>query len=108
MINLGSISGRSFAQRAITLWVTEIMFNVYLLISLKLGKTYVGSTEKDVVIRLSEHNQGSNKWTKANGPFKLIYYESYYCKQDALHREKFLKSGVGNRVIKALTKEFNK
>ncbi len=82
------------------------MFYVYILKSIKSGKSYVGLTEKDVNERLKEHNQGSNKFTKTNAPFKLIYYESYYCKADALHREKFFKSGIGNKLIKIILREF--
>jgi predicted GIY-YIG superfamily endonuclease len=41
-------------------------------------------TEKDPMKRLAEHNSKSNKWTKGNGPFKLVYYEKYFCKKDAL------------------------
>ncbi|OGK18223.1 hypothetical protein A3D80_02325 [Candidatus Roizmanbacteria bacterium RIFCSPHIGHO2_02_FULL_40_13b] len=82
------------------------MFHIYLLQSLKNSKIYIGSTSRQVEIRLSEHNIGSNKWTKGNKPFKIVYYESLYCKTDALHREKFLKSGVGNRVVKAIVNEF--
>ncbi len=84
------------------------MFSIYLLVSLKTGKTYVGTTEKDVKERLKEHNLGSNTWTRTHKPFKLIYYETYYCKKDAVHRELFLKSGIGERVVKALKNEFNK
>ncbi|NCO88506.1 excinuclease ABC subunit C [Candidatus Roizmanbacteria bacterium CG_4_9_14_0_8_um_filter_34_12] len=58
-------------------------------------------------VRLDEHNQGSTKWTKNNGPFRLLYYETYFCKQDAQHREKFLKSGVGNRIVKLIVQEFS-
>ncbi len=79
------------------------MFSVYVLRSNKNNKIYVGSTSKEVGIRLEEHNQGSNKWTKNNGPFKLLYYETYYCKRDALHRENFLKSGVGNKIIRLIS-----
>ncbi len=84
------------------------MFNVYLLVSIKTGRTYIGTTEKDVKERLNDHNQGSNAWTKIHRPLKLIYYETYYCKKDAVHRELFLKSGIGERVVKALKNEFNK
>lgn len=83
------------------------MFFVYLLKSLVNGKTYVGSTSLDVGRRLEQHNLGSNKWTKANGPFKLVYYESYICKPDSILREKFLKSGVGKQVKKLLINSFD-
>jgi len=78
------------------------MYFVYLLKSLKNNKTYVGYTAKGLSERLNEHNLGSNSWTSTNKPFKLIYYESYYCQKDALHRELFLKSGVGKRLVKLI------
>ena len=83
------------------------MFFVYLLKSLKNDKIYVGSTSKSVGLRLVEHNFGSNKWTSANKPFKLVYYESFYCKQDSLHRERFFKSGVGKNLKKVITEHLN-
>ena len=65
-------------------------------------KGYVGLTSKAVGKRLEEHNLGSNVWTRQNGPFRLVYYESYYCKQDASSRELFLKSGVGKKIKKLI------
>lgn len=84
------------------------MFNVYFAKSAKNGKIYVGSTNKDPNVRIKEHNKGSNKWSSVNGPFNLIYFESYKCKQDAIYREKFYKTGVGKRVKTAIVKEFEK
>ena len=75
------------------------MFTVYVLKSLRNGKRYVGSTEKEALIRLREHNYGSNKWTRENGPFKLIYTEQFEIKSEALKREKFLKSGQGRKWL---------
>lgn len=83
------------------------MFYVYFAKSLKNNKIYVGYTIKEPLLRVKEHNQGSNSWSKINGPFKLIYYESYFCKTDALLREKFYKTGFGkkikNLIVKGLT-----
>ncbi|OGD87540.1 hypothetical protein A3J17_03195 [Candidatus Curtissbacteria bacterium RIFCSPLOWO2_02_FULL_40_11] len=78
------------------------MYFVYLLRSIKNGKTYTGFTSKEASKRLKEHNLGSNKWTRDNKPFNLVYYESFYCKQDAMHREKFYKTGVGNKLKKVI------
>jgi len=77
------------------------MFNVYLIKSLKSNKVYIGETSKIVEDRLN------NTWTRQHKPFRLIYYESYHCEKDALRREKFLKSGIGNKVVKAIVKEFS-
>jgi putative endonuclease len=82
------------------------MFFVYILRSLKNGKSYVGVTGKEPQTRLGEHNIHSNKWTTQNGPFKLVYYESYYCKTDALHREYFFKSGIGKKLKEIIIKYY--
>ncbi len=78
------------------------MYNLYFARSLKNNKIYVGITEKEPTLRVTEHNQGSNKWSKNNRPFKLIYHEEYLCKSDALKREKFYKSGIGKKIKKAI------
>jgi putative endonuclease len=78
------------------------MYFVYILKSLISNKSYVGFTSKSVDQRLKEHNIGSNIWTRKYKPYKLVYYESYYCKKDVLHREYFFKSGVGNKLVKLI------
>ena len=83
------------------------MYFVYFAKSEKNGKIYVGSTEKDPNIRVKEHNQSSNKWTKVNGQFKLIYYENFDCKNDSLKREQFYKTGMGKRIKMAIVREMN-
>jgi len=78
------------------------MYFIYFLKSLLNGKIYVGVTSKRPIDRLTEHNLGSNQWTRLNGPFKLIYFESYSCIEDAVNREKFYKSGFGRRIRDAI------
>lgn len=74
------------------------MYFVYLIESLKDSKWYIGFSE-DVEKRVQHHNAGKNISTKSRGPWKLIYYEAYLNKLDALGREKFLKSGSGHRFL---------
>jgi putative endonuclease len=74
-------------------------YSVYVLQSLKNGRRYVGKTSKSPKERLSEHNNRSNQYTKNNTPYKLIYYETTYCKKCAGKREIFLKSGVGRKFL---------
>ena len=62
-------------------------------------------TSKNVKERLKEHNEGTNVWTKQNGPFELIYYESYLCEADVRRREKFYKTGFGRRIRNAILNE---
>jgi putative endonuclease len=74
------------------------MCKVYVLESLTNGKRYVGVTSKPVEVRLLQHNNGSNRWTRSNGPFKLLYEEEYGTRAEAAARERFLKSGAGRRI----------
>jgi putative endonuclease len=75
------------------------MFIVYVLRSFKNKKRYIGQTSKDSFIRLKEHNRGCNKWTRENGPFKIIYTEEFRTRREAIKREHFLKSGQGRKWL---------
>ncbi|MBM3204657.1 GIY-YIG nuclease family protein [Candidatus Uhrbacteria bacterium] len=74
------------------------MYFVYVLESMKDHGWYIGFTER-IEGRLEDHNSGKNLSTKNRRPFKMIYYEAYVEKLDALGREKFLKSGGGRRFL---------
>ena len=65
------------------------MFTVYVLKSLRNSKRYVGYTSKNASARLKEHNHGTNKFTKQNGPFELCRQELYSIKTEAIKRENF-------------------
>jgi len=78
------------------------MCHVYVLESLRNGKRYVGLTKKPVDVRLREHNSGSNRWTRNNGPFKLVHAEEYPTRAEAAARERFLKTGAGRRIRDSL------
>ena len=60
---------------------------------------YIGYTE-DLDRRLHEHNSGRSFTTKKKIPWIIIYYESCLSKDDAIAREKYLKSGMGRRYLK--------
>lgn len=77
---------------------------VYVLLSLKDHKFYVGFTE-DLRNRLSEHAQGRVRSTKDRRPLKLIHYEYFISKSDAKAKEVFLKSGFGRNQLKLALKE---
>ena len=66
------------------------MYYLYVLKSLKDEKLYIGSTN-DLRRRLSEHNNGLNRSTKARRPFELRYYEAYANGHNARKREYSLK-----------------
>ena len=79
----------------------EKMHTVYVLKSKIKEKHYIGVT-KDLNDRLERHNQGRSKWTKAYRPWKVIYTEQYERKQEALNREKKIKSYKGGEAFKKL------
>jgi len=74
------------------------MHYVYFAKSLKNGKIYTGKTTKNPEDRVEEHNSSCNAWTKNNAPFRLVYFEEYYCSADAGKRELFYKSGFGRKI----------
>jgi len=81
------------------------MWYVYLLLSKKTGKWYIGLT-KGLGKRILSHNSGKNKSTKNGISWKLIYCEAGLNKKDARAREKYLKSGMGRRYLKNRLKFF--
>jgi len=81
------------------------MYYVYVLRSDKDNNFYTGYT-KDLKERVKLHNKGKVKSTNNRRPLKLIYYEACLSQQDALQREKYLKTNYGNRYIKNRLKEF--
>ncbi len=66
-------------------------YYTYILQSLKDYKYYIGSTS-DVQSRLNFHNAGLQRSTRSRIPFKLVLFEKYNSKEDALQREKQIKS----------------
>ena len=74
------------------------MFFVYVLRSQKDHKRYIGFTH-NLERRLSEHNAGIVKSTKNRRPFKLIYFEEYENKSEAIKREREIKAKKGKFII---------
>ena len=80
-------------------------YYVYILLSKKDHKFYVGFTE-DLVQRFRLHNDGKVNSTKSRRPLELIFYEAYKNKYDALRREKYFKTSKGKTTIQSMLKEF--
>ena len=74
------------------LLVRAEMYYVYILISKKDKRLYIGYTH-DLKRRLVEHSRGNVESTKDRRPLELLGYEAYHCKDDAASRERYLKSG---------------
>jgi len=62
------------------------MYHVYILHSDITNKFYIGSTQ-DLSVRLSDHNNGRNRSTKAGRPWKIVYSETFETKVRAMQRE---------------------
>jgi putative endonuclease len=83
------------------------MYYVYLIQSLKNEYIYVGFT-RDLKKRLDKHNKGLTESIKTWRPIKIIYYKAYIKKDDAIEREKYLKSGWGRNFVRRNLKHYFK
>ncbi len=81
------------------------MFHVYV-IKNNFGKRYTGQTE-DLESRLKRHNgelkSKARSYTKLNsGIWELVYQEVYETREEAVKREKELKSYQGRQFLKKI------
>ena len=80
------------------------MYFVYVLRSELDHQLYVGYTT-NVDQRVITHNKGSVPSTKSRRPLKLIFYEAYLSQEDAIRREKYLKTTSGKGALKHMLRE---
>ena len=73
----------------------------YILYSATLNRYYVGSTD-NLEWRLERHNLGWGRYTKKGIPWKMVYYETYQTKTEALKREKEIKKKKSRKYIEGL------
>jgi putative endonuclease len=82
------------------------MYYVYLLENQNDRSWYIGYSA-DLKHRISEHQNGYGcRTTSLKNNWKLVYYEAYIEKMDAIGREKFLKSGSGRRYLSKQLKNY--
>ena len=81
------------------------MHYVYVLQSTVDSKFYTGYSA-DLKERFVSHNKGSVSSTKYRRPLELIYYEACMTKEDAMQREKYLKTFHGKSYIKKRNKSY--
>jgi putative endonuclease len=75
-------------------------YAVYVLKSLSYPKHYVGFTS-NLISRFKSHNAlGKKGYTIRYRPWVVIHVEFYNSKNEAMSREKFLKSGKGRKWMK--------
>ena len=81
------------------------MHYVYMLRSTTDNGLYIGYSA-NLRKRLSEHVRGKSFATSHRGPWKLIYYEAYLKREDALGRERYLKSGSGRKFFRTQLRHY--
>ena len=74
---------------------------VYVLESKIDGRLYKGQTS-NIDKRIQEHNTGKTKSTKGYVPWKLVYFEKFVTIEEAVLREKYLKTGSGKKKKKKI------
>jgi putative endonuclease len=74
------------------------MFWVYVLWSEKIQRYYTGSTQ-DLENRLSEHNSRETKSIRCGIPWKVVYSEEFKTREEAVKREKQIKSRGAKRYL---------
>lgn len=79
------------------------MFYVYILENQINGKIYTGFTS-NLKQRLQQHLQGHVHTTSRMDKLKLIFYEAFIDKRDAVERENYLKTTQGKRTMKLMLK----
>ncbi|WP_345694241.1 GIY-YIG nuclease family protein [Fodinibius salicampi] len=80
-------------------------YYTYILESQKDGNWYTGFTQ-DLQSRFERHQAGKVSSTKHRRPFKLIYFEGCRNRQDAINREKYLKTHYGKMFVKRRLKSY--
>ena len=77
------------------------IYYVYVLKSIEKSRYYIGHSS-NLERRVSEHNAGKTRSTKAYRPWKLVYFEKFESKSEAYKREmeiKSHKSGIKFRML---------
>ncbi|WP_445298479.1 GIY-YIG nuclease family protein [Lacibacter sp. H407] len=77
-------------------------YTVYILYSISFDKYYVGYTGDIIAERLRRHNSNHNGFTGGSGDWIVKYTECFNNKQDAIQREKEIKSKKSRKYIEAL------
>lgn len=52
-----------------------------------------------------QHQKGRSKFTSHRQPIKLVHYEVYALRSDAVRRERYLKTSEGKRFLKQQLKD---
>jgi putative endonuclease len=76
-------------------------FYVYVLQSLKDFSFYIGQCD-DLDRRMSKHFDGFSKYTASKKPLRLVYFEIFSSRSEAIKREKAIKNKKSRIFIENL------
>jgi putative endonuclease len=79
----------------------ETMYFVYILQSLKDFSFYVGQCD-DLDKRMSKHFDGMSKYTASKRPLRLVYFETFQTRTEAIKREKQIKGMKSKKYLEDL------
>jgi len=82
-------------------------YYVYVLLSLKDWKFYIGFTN-NLKRRFREHQRGENISTSKRLPVRLIFYEAFLSKDDAQRRERYFKTAKGKTTLRQMLRDYFK
>jgi len=74
------------------------MYYVYVLRNQVNFNRYIGHCE-NIPARMNDHNYGKVKSTKAFKPWHMAHYEKINTRDEAIARERFLKTGIGREWL---------
>ncbi|SFT75946.1 putative endonuclease [Lishizhenia tianjinensis] len=83
------------------------MYKVYILYSNTLNKFYIGYTGDNIQTRLKKHNSNHKGFTGKVNDWFVKYTEDYKTKEEALAREKQIKSWKSRKMILQLIEKVN-
>ena len=81
------------------------MFTVYVLYSKAYNKIYIGYTSNIEQRMISHNEKGKKGYTLKFRPWAIAFTEEYKTKQEAMRREKQLKSSRGRAYVWGKIKE---
>jgi putative endonuclease len=79
---------------------------MYILYSEKTDQYYVGATN-DLAQRLIWHNTDKNKFTSKGAPWRVVYFEEFASKSEAMKREREIKKKKSRKYIEWLIAQNN-
>jgi putative endonuclease len=81
------------------------MYYVYVLQSHRDNFLYIGFTD-NIKLRIIRHDKGFVSATRFRRPLKLIFYEAYLTKSDAIRREHYFKTTKGKATLRIMLKDY--